>query len=81
MHKYRIRDTRWKKLLKGLDISYRTIYQMRHTFATVMIEYGEDILWVSHMLGHTDSSMTLQMYAKYRKQENRKRATFLTGIL
>ncbi|MGB5965248.1 MAG: tyrosine-type recombinase/integrase [Sulfurimonadaceae bacterium] len=45
---------------------------MQHTFATVMIEHGEDILWVSHMLGHTDISMTLQIYAKYRKQENRK---------
>lgn len=77
----RIRDTRWKRLLKELEMPYRTIYQMRHTFATVMIEHGEDILWVSHMLGHTDTSMTLQMYAKYRKQENRKRATFLTGIL
>ncbi len=25
---------------------------MRHSFATVMIVNGEDILWVSHMLGH-----------------------------
>ena len=77
----RIRNTRWKNLLKDVGIEYRTIYQMRHTFATVMIEHGEDILWVSHMLGHTDTSMTLQMYAKYRKQENKKRATFLAGVL
>ncbi|WP_345984786.1 tyrosine-type recombinase/integrase [Sulfurimonas sp. HSL-1656] len=77
----RIRDTRWKKLLKKLGIEYRTIYQMRHTFATVMIENGEDILWVSHMLGHTDTSMTLQMYAKYRKQKDKKRAAFLADVL
>lgn len=73
----RIRNTHWKNLLKKVEIEYRTIYQMRHTFATVMIEHGEDILWVSHMLGHTDTSMTLQMYAKYRKQDQKKRATFL----
>ena len=54
---------------------------MRHSFATVMIEHGEDILWVSHMLGHSDTSMTLQMYAKYRKQKDKKRATFLKGIV
>ena len=77
----RIRNTRWKNLLKELGIKYRTIYHMRHTFATVMIEHGEDILWVSHMLGHADSSMTLQMYAKYRKQKDKKRATFLNEIL
>lgn len=46
-----------------------------------MIEYGEDILWVSNMLGHTDSSMTLQMYAKYRKRENVKRGSFLEDKL
>ena len=84
MHYYdikRIRDTRWKRLLKDADIDYRTIYHMRHSFATVMIEHGEDILWVSHMLGHSDTSMTLQMYAKYRKQKDKKRAVFLKGIL
>ncbi len=54
---------------------------MRHSFTTVMIEPGEDILWISHMLGHSDSSMTLQMYAKYRKQKDKKRAKFLEGLL
>lgn len=33
------------------------------------------------MLGHSDSSMTLQVYAKYRKQKDKKRATFLKGIV
>ena len=76
----RIRDSKWKSLLKECDITYRTIYQMRHTFATVMIENKEDILWVSNMLGHADASMTLQMYAKYRKREDIKRASFLGNI-
>lgn len=34
----------------------------------------EDILWVSHMLGHTNIIMTLERYAKYTKRENKKRA-------
>ena len=76
----RIRDSKWKNLLKECDIEYRTIYQMRHTFATIMIEHGEDILWVSNMLGHADASMTLQMYAKYRKRDDVKRASFLGAM-
>ena len=76
----RIRNTKWRNLLKECDIEFRTIYQMRHTFATIMIENNEDILWVSNMLGHSDSSMTLQMYAKYRKREDIKRASFLGNI-
>ena len=76
----RIRDSKWKNLLKECEIEYRTIYQMRHTFATVMIENSEDILWVSNMLGHSDASMTLQMYAKYRKRDDVQRASFLGAI-
>jgi len=76
----RIRDSKWKNLLKECKIEYRTIYQMRHTFATIMIENSEDILWVSNMLGLADASMTLQMYAKYRKRDDVKRASFLGAI-
>ena len=67
----------WKKILKNLNIEYRTLYQMRHTFATMMIENGEDILWVAHMLGHTNANITLEVYAKYMKNDKKKRGTFL----
>jgi len=73
----RIRDTHWKRLLAKCEFKYRPIYHTRHTFATIMIENKEDILWVSNMLGHTDSTMTLQKYARYIKRTNKKRATFL----
>ena len=42
----RIRETAWKKTLKACEIEYRTIYQTRHSFATMMLENGEDILLV-----------------------------------
>ncbi len=67
----------WKPALEALGIPYRNLYQMRHTFASMMIANGEDILWVSQMLGHKDSSMTLQKYARYIKQDGRKRGAFL----
>lgn len=72
-----IRDHDWKKTLKNAGIKYRTIYQMRHTFATMMIENGEDILWVSNMLGHTTAKMTLERYARYIKRKDKHRASFL----
>lgn len=73
----RIRNTHWKRVLKSCNFEYRPIYHTRHTFATLMLENGEDILWVSNMLGHTDSTMTLSRYAKYIKRDEKKRATFL----
>lgn len=73
----RIRNTHWKKTLKLCGLKYRPIYHTRHTFATLMLENGEDILWVSHMLGHTDATMTLSKYARYIKKENKNRGAFL----
>ncbi len=69
----------WKPLFKKLNIEYRNPYQMRHTFASMMISNGEDILWVSNMLGHTTSAMTLTKYAKYVVNKDKKRGTFLTA--
>ncbi len=55
----------WRKLLKELNIPQRVIYQTRHTFATIMISNGEDIVWVSKMLGHSSVKTTLDKYTKY----------------
>ena len=65
----KISTTYWKKVLKELEIPYRNLYQMRHTFASLMISSGEDILWVSSMLGHKNANITLQVYAKYIKNQ------------
>jgi integrase len=70
----------FKLLLDKEDKRY--LYQLRHSFATMMISEGEDILWVSSMLGHKGSDITLKAYAKaYRvsnnKHERKQRALFL----
>ena len=67
----------WQKALKTLNIEHRTLYNMRHTFASMMISSGEDILWVSSMLGHKNANITLQVYAKYIKSEKKTRGSFL----
>ncbi|WP_207690015.1 hypothetical protein [Desulfonema limicola] len=38
--------------LRDEGIEYRPMLQTRHTFATLMIDAGEDIGWVQRMLGH-----------------------------
>lgn len=73
----KISTTYWKKVLKELEIPYRNLYQKRHTFASMMISSGEDILCVSNMLGHRNSNITLSTYAKYIKNDKKKRGTFL----
>lgn len=70
----------WKPLLKKLMLPDRVLYNTRHTFATMMISKGEDIIWVSKMLGHANSSITLSVYARYREDSSVKRATFLDNV-
>ena len=70
----------FKDLLDEDDSRY--LYQLRHSFATLMISEGEDILWVSRIMGHKNANITLQIYAKaYKviqdKKQRKQRATFL----
>lgn len=70
----------WAPLLKRLMLDHRTLYQTRHSFATMMISKGEDVIWVSKMMEHANPSITLSIYSKYREEPVVKRAAFLDEI-
>lgn len=76
----RIRTTHWKRDLIKCNLEYRPIYHTRHSFASLMLSNNEDILWVSNMLGHTDSTMTLSKYSRYIKRDKKKRGQFLNDV-
>jgi integrase len=60
----------WKKLLKECKIEYRRVYNLRHTFATMMLQSGVfSVNMISDMLGHTSVQMLFNVYAKYIKGE------------
>ncbi len=75
-----IRKGYWKNTLKLAKLDHRDMYQTRHTFASIMISRGEDILWVSQMLGHSNPNITLSIYAKFIKSEKVDRASFLNDF-
>jgi len=68
---------KWKQLLSKCNLEYRNIYQTRHSFASNMISNGEDVFWVSQMLGHKNMNITLDKYSKYIKSKKSKKRTFL----
>lgn len=57
--------TQYVALLERLNIDYKPIYNTRHSFASFMLSKGENLMWVSWMLGHKNTQITLNFYAKY----------------
>ena len=53
---------KYKKLLKELNIEYKNYHCLRHTFATRCIQIGMDVKSLSEILGHSNVSITLEIY-------------------
>lgn len=70
-------NRRWKTLLKRCNLEYRSIYQTRHSFASNMLSNKEDLFWISKMLGHKNTNITVEKYSKYIKRAKEKKTTFL----
>lgn len=63
-------DGRWVKLLKKCNVEYRQIYSTRHTFITNMLNSGKlTITQIAKMVGHTNTQMIIQNYAKLSRKE------------
>jgi len=71
---------RFKSLLEKLNIKDRSMYNLRHTFASNMITEGFNILWVSRMLGHKDISITMKVYSRFIVEDDKKRIELLINI-
>jgi integrase len=76
-----LRNRVWYKALSQAGLRRRTMYQTRHTFASLMLSHGEDPLWVARMLGHTGPDMIYKHYGKFIRNRVRKDGTrFLEGF-
>lgn len=45
------------------------LYQMRHTYASMLLSNGENILWVASQLGHVGTEMVIRAYGKLIRKE------------
>ncbi len=52
-------DKFWRRLRRSIGLDKVRIHDLRHGFATVGVNHGEDIQTISGLLGHRDFSTTL----------------------
>ena len=57
-------DSKFKPMLKQLNIPYKLLYSTRHTFASLAVEHGVSVSIVSQCLGHNNISTTQRFYIR-----------------
>lgn len=55
----------FKPLLEKVGVEYKTLYVSRHSFISLMLNRGMDLMWVQNMAGHASSTTTLKYYALF----------------
>lgn len=55
----------WRPLLKQAGIRYRSAYNTRHTYASMMLTAGENPMWVAYQMGHSDWGMIRKVYGRW----------------
>lgn len=55
----------WHPALRLLKLKPRTMYQTRHTAASIWLASGESPEWISRQLGHTSTEMLFRTYSRY----------------
>ena len=52
-----LRSGPWRRALRAAGVRYRYPYQMRHTYASMMLSAGENPAWIARQMGHADWGM------------------------
>lgn len=60
----------FKSICKKAKIRYRRPYQLRHTYATMMLMAGEPVRWLSKQMGHSTPMQTMNVYAKWIDEDS-----------
>lgn len=61
----------YKRVLKRAGVNERKFHAIRHTFATRALELGIDIKTLSEILGHSNVSITMNIYAHSLLEQKR----------
>lgn len=68
----------WRELADSLGLEGLRLHDLRHSYATVLLETGEDIKSVQDALGHTKAGTTADIYMHVTERMRERRAERLS---
>ena len=78
LDRYAIRDA-FRRALKQAGIGHHRPYDLRHTFASLLLAEGAPLPYVAAQLGHSNPTTTLRHYAHYLPKYGRRWVNVLDG--
>lgn len=60
--------------LKAADLTRIRFHDLRHTYASLLIEQGENVKYIQNQLGHSSPTVTMNVYAHLMKTTNQEAA-------
>jgi integrase len=62
----------FNRICKNAKLGHFRMYDLRHTFASLLLASGAPITYVAAQLGHTKPTTTLRYYARWLPKEGRR---------
>jgi integrase len=79
-HGYMLRHHFWPAL-KAAELPKIRFNNIRHTYASLLIEQGENIKYIQNQLGHASPMLTLHVYGHLMKPVNQEAAVRLENTI
>jgi integrase len=78
---WRSLDAAFVRAQTRAGVRRQRFHDMRHGFATLLLDAGEEIAVISKVLGHADYSTTVDVYSHLTRERSRVAAARIDGLL